>query len=585
MTFNRSRWWRALAALLALTLLLAACGDDDGEAEGPDDTTDVESPDDTTDETEEPSDTEEPQYGGRVVIGLEAEAGGYTPGLTATGTSSPSVDYAIYDPLVVVNSEGDFEPFLAETMEVNDDLTEWTFKLREGVVFHDGTPLDAEAIVWNFDNLHQAEGSLTTGAIAAAGVVSVEAVDEFTVTYTLNAPNAAFPDLLTGRVGMPVSPTAFQEMGVDAFNSKPVGTGPFVVQNWTPDDRITLTRNPDYWMTDEFGNQLPYLDEVEFRPLPDEDSRFQSLMADDVQIIQTTRGYSGKRIVEAANEGGFGANPATGNIAGASIFNVARAPFDDIRVRKALIMAADSEAIAVAQGYDGITQPATQFTSVDSPWYSTAAAESYLGGEGDIEGAKALLEEYINDPNRSDGLAPGSRLSVRYQCPPEPSLQDMAQVLQATWAEIGVDVELVAVEQPVLIATVLGSADNGMIGDFDISCWRVGTNEDPLAYVQNYFGPVESTITNFVNFTDPEISELLVTLKESPNFADRYAALERINIINNENATTAWHISYVSTIGWREDLRGVSEYRQASGNLGRGNIAGFIPVRSIWIAS
>src|SRR5690554_2015477 len=122
MTLNRSRWWRALAALLALTMLLAACGDDDGgDAEGPDDTSEVESPDDTTDgEDPEPSD-EEPQYGGRVVVGLEAEAGGYTPGLTATGTSSPSVDYAIYDPLVVINSEGDFEPFLAESMDVNDD--------------------------------------------------------------------------------------------------------------------------------------------------------------------------------------------------------------------------------------------------------------------------------------------------------------------------------------------------------------------------------------------------------------------------------------------------------------------------------
>ncbi|HLU41383.1 MAG TPA: ABC transporter substrate-binding protein, partial [Microthrixaceae bacterium] len=436
-----------------------------------------------------------------------------------------------------------------------------------------------------FENLHQAEDSLTAGAISAAGLTSVEAVDDLTVVYHLDEPNAAFPDLLTGRVGMPVSPTAFQEMGRDAFGSRPVGTGPFMVQNWTPDDRITLTRNPDYWMEDEFGNQLPYLDEVEFRPLPDEDSRFQSLMADDVQIIQTTRGYAGKRLVDAANDGGFAVNPATGNIAGASIFNLAQPPLDDLRVRTALIMAASSDDIAVAQGYDGITSPATQFTSVDSPWYSSAAAESYLGGEGDIEGATALLEEYINDPNRSDGLAPGSRLSVRYQCPPEPSLQDMAQVLQAAWGDIGVDVELVSVEQPTLIANVIGNADNQLLGDYDISCWRVGTNDDPLAYVQNYFGPVESTVTNFVNFTDPEIDELLVTLRESPDFSERYAALEQINIINNKNATTAWHISYVSTIGWRDDLRGVDTYKQASGNLGRGNNAGFIPVRSIWLAS
>jgi peptide/nickel transport system substrate-binding protein len=586
MTLHRSRWWRALAALIAITMLLAACGDDDGDAEGPDDTSDVESPDDTTDDTTDDGAAGDPQYGGRVVIGLEAEAGGYTPGLTATGTSSASVDAAIYDPLVAINSEGDFEGFLAESIDVNDDLTEWTITLRSGIQFHDGTPLDAEAIVWNYLNLHRAEGSLTTGAMTTAGLAdddSVEALDDLTVVYRLSRPNAAFPDLLAGRVGMPASPTAFEEMGMDDFGSRPVGTGPFVVQSWTPDDRIVLTRNPDYWLEDENGNQLPYLDEVEFRPLTDEDSRFQSLLADDVQIIQTTRGYAGKRIIDAADDGGFGANAVTGNVAGASIFNISKAPLDDLRVRTAMVMATNSDDIAVAQGYDGITSPATQFTSVDSPWYSSAAADAFPGGEGDIAGATALLEEYINDPDRSDGRSPGDRLSVRYQCPPEPSLQDMAQVLQAVWNDIGIDVELVSVEQPTLIANVIGNADNQLLGEFEVSCWRVGTNEDPLAYVSNYFGPIETTVTNFVNWTDPEIDEQIVILRESADFGERYSALERINIIANENVTTAWHISYSSTIGWRDDLRGVDEYRLATGSLARGNLAGFLPVRSIWI--
>jgi peptide/nickel transport system substrate-binding protein len=580
MTLYRSRWWRALAALVTLTLLLAACGDDDGEAEGPDDTSAPETPDTTDDEG--PADGE-PQYGGRIVIGLEAEAAGYVPGLTATGTSSASIDSAIYDPLVVINGEGDFEGFLAESIESNDDLTEWTLVLRSGIQFHDGTPLDADAVVWNFDNLHQAEESLTASAINTAGLDSVEAVDDLTVVYRLRAPNAAFPDLLTGRVGMPVSPTAFDEVGFDDFRNRPVGTGPFEVQSWSPDDQMVVTRNANYWLEDEFGNQLPYLDEVVFRPLTDEDSRFQSLRADDVQIIQTTRGYSGKRIIEAAEEGGFGANPAAGNIAGASIFNTARPPLDDLRVRTAMVMASDSDEIAIAQGYDGITSPATQFVSTDSPWYSSVAEAAFPGGQGDLEGARELLQEYIDDPDRSDGLAPGSRLSIRYQCPPEPSLQDMSQVLQATWNELGIDTQLIAVEQPTLISNVLGSADDGWIGDWDVSCWRVGTNDDPLAYVSNYFGPVETTVTNFVNFTDPEITEQLQILRESADFGERYSALERINVIANENAVTAWHISYVSTIGWRDDLRGVDTYTLPSGNPGRGNIAGFLPVRSIWI--
>lgn len=587
MTSTRSTWWRILALLLALGLLAAACGGDDDEGEGETDAPDTAEPTDDTEPEDEGDDAAgEPQMGGTLIIGLEAESEGYVPGLTATGTSSMSVDTAIYDPLVVINGEGEFEPFLAESIEPNEDLTEWTFTLRPGIQFHDGTPLNAEAMVWNYNNLHQAEDSLTKGALttAGAGPDAIEAIDELTFKYTLNAPNAAFPDLLTARIGMPVSPTAFEEMGLDAFTANPVGTGPFTVDSWTRDDRITLTRNPNYWLKDEAGNTLPYLDEVQFRPIPDEESRFQSLMADDVQAIQTTRGYMGKRVVEAAEDGSFVANPVQGNIAGASIFNITEAPLDDVRVRSALVLASSSDDVASAQGYDGITTPASQFVNSDSPWFSAEAEQAFVGSDGqDLEAATAILQEYLDDPNRSDGKAAGEPLDpIRYQCPPEPSLVDMAQVLQAAWGEIGIDVELVQVEQAVLIQNVIG-VSNGFIGDFDMSCWRVGTNDDPLAYVSNYFGPIDATVTNFVNWTDPEITEQLVLLRESPDFADRYAALERINVIANENVTTAWHISYVSTTGWRDDVHGFENWTTPEGSPGHGNMAGRFWTHFAWI--
>ncbi len=579
MTTTRSTWWRVLALLLALGLVAAACGDDDGGDSG-DGTTTTAAP---TDDTEPTDDAGEPQYGGRLVIGLEAEAEGYIPGITATGTSSPSVDRAVFDSLVVVNGDDEFEGYLAESIEANDDLSEWTVVLREGVQFHDDTDFNADALLWNWENLHTAEGSLTAGAITTAGVVSLEKVDDFTVVYKLDGPNAAFPDLLTGRVGMPVSPTAFEAMDEDAFGAAPVGTGPFVAERWTRDDRFTLVRNENYWGTDADGNKLPYLDAIEFRPITDEDSRIQSLLADDVQIIQTTRGESGKRLVEAADEGGFGVNPQKGNIAGASVFNTVVPPIDDIRVRTAMVMASSADDIAAAQGYDGITSPASQFVNSDSPWFSAAAEEAYIGSAGqDLDAAAALLQEYIDDPERSDGKAPGERLSLRYQCPGDPSLLAMSQVLQSVWGEIGIDVELIQVEQAVLIQNVIG-VSNGFIGDFDVTCWRVGTNDDPMAYVSNYFGPVEETVTNFANYTNDEITEELVTLREGTSFADRYAALERINVIANEDVVTAWHISYVSTMGWRDDVNGVAEYNLPSGNSGRGNVAGYISSRNLWI--
>jgi peptide/nickel transport system substrate-binding protein len=119
---------------------------------------------------------------------------------------------------VVINADGEFEPYLAESIEPNDDLTEWTFTLRSGVEFHDGTPLDAEAIVWNYENLHQARVADRRCAQHRRPPVGRGRRRAHRRLHP-QRPNAAFPDLLTGRVGMPASPTAFEEMGFDAFGA------------------------------------------------------------------------------------------------------------------------------------------------------------------------------------------------------------------------------------------------------------------------------------------------------------------------------------------------------------------------------
>src|SRR5690606_31091320 len=111
--------------------------------------------------------------------------------------------------------------------------------------------LDADAMIWNWETLHTSEGSLTQGAIDSAGVLSLEKVDDMTIKYVLDGPNAAFPDLVAStRVGMPVSPTAYESMSEDEFAAAPVGTGPFVAERFTRDDRFTMVRNDNYWGTD-----------------------------------------------------------------------------------------------------------------------------------------------------------------------------------------------------------------------------------------------------------------------------------------------------------------------------------------------
>src|SRR5690606_31154338 len=138
-------------------------------------------------------------------------------------------------------------PLLAESIEANEDLTEWTVTLREGITFHDGTPLDAETVKANFDEYLNVDTATTSGNLDQ--VVEFRIDGPLTYTYVLAESNVAFPDLLTGSIGWPFSIEACRAQGDDC-GANPVGAGPFKFVSWTRDGEIVLERNENYWRTD-----------------------------------------------------------------------------------------------------------------------------------------------------------------------------------------------------------------------------------------------------------------------------------------------------------------------------------------------
>lgn len=550
---------RLLAILTALTLVAAACGggDDDGGA-GPG----------GGDEEEG-----EPVYGGSLTMGVEAETNNWLPGTFAGSNAGSMIQLALYDPLMRRGDDGDLHPFLAESIEPNDDLTVWTVKLREGVQFHDGTPLNAEAMKYNFDTLLNAEGSNTKGTLTTFKVQSLDVVDELTFTYTLGEANAAFPDILDGTIGMPFSPTAHQANPEGAGDS-PVGTGPFSFVSWQRDSQLVVKKNENYWMTDEDGNKLPYLDQITFRPIPDENTRFQSLLSGDIDAFHTLRQANVRDARNAAEQGQIEVSEFIGNNGGGSIFNTARAPVDDPRVRVGLAYAIDQPALVEILGGTDITPPQTQYFSPDSPFYSEEVAEAWPSN--DPERAKELLDEYVNDPERSDGKAVGDPISVEFNCPPDPSLIELSQAYQQMWSGVGVEVNLNQVEQAAHI-------QNAIQDNYMINCWRMGGQDDPYTTLSVAFGDPETQSLNFTNYQDPIIDENLEILRTETEFDARFDAVEKIMMHFTEAVPNLWTGGTATSVGYLPKIKNVDGWKFPDGTEGEGVVSAVVTWGQVWV--
>ena len=537
----------ALAKLLMLlaliSLVAAACGgggdDDPGDGDGG-----IVAPDEDTDEGE-------PTPGGTMTIGVEAETAGWQPCVDSPSESGTMVFLAVYDQLMARADDGEVKPWLAESLEPSADKLSWTLKLRPNVKFHDGTALDANVLKQNFDANTSATSRCATALKPIAGM---EVVDPLTVKYTLAAPYGPFPELLTGAAGMPFSPANAAAKGPDV-SANPVGTGPFIFKEWQRDSKLTLEKNPNYWQ-----EGLPYLDTVIVKPIPDEDARLASLSTGEIDVGFTLR----QEYVGRAREQGDAIKryEFVGNNSGSSIFNTKRPPVDDVRVRKAFALAQNQAQLVEVLGGKGITPVSTQFFSKDSPWYSEKVAKAYP--QNKPEEAKKLLEEYKNDPARSDGKKPGEPVSIQFNCPPDPTLIAYAQAVQEMEKNVGFEVELKQVEQATHIQNAVGKPPY-TDADYMINCWRLGGQGDPDSTLFNAYNNPENNAGNVTNFTTPEIQALLKTARESADFKTRYDAYEKVHMIFNEQVPHTWTGSTAASVYAKPAYKGITTWEFPGG--------------------
>jgi peptide/nickel transport system substrate-binding protein len=564
----------ALAIPLVLAVVAASCGSDDSSGDTATDvvtsdadsgdvtTSDADAPTDSTPEQSvadtAPADSETPVMGGSVTLGLEAEATGLRP--WEDGCSEPcyNIMYAMYDPLMTSLSSGGYGPYLAESLEPNDDFTLWTMTLRPGVTFHNGTPLTAQTIADMFPI--QQQGATSSSAIASAKLANVEATGDLSVEYTLSEPNSAFAaSLALASLGFPFDPAAATADPV-GYSTNPIGTGPFVMSSRDIDNETIVVRNPDYWRTDADGNPLPYLDSISYRPIPDEGNRLDALLSGTVTAIESLRGATIRDARAAGDD--IVVYEHLGNSTGAGFFNTARPPLDDPRVRLGLNKMNDQERVIQALGNDGISAATTQWFSVDSPWWTQEAADSYPSF--DFDGGKELIQEYVDDPERSDGKSPGDKIDVELSCPPDPTLLAAMQVIQQVWdgSEL-VNVKLTNYDQATHI-------DNGINDQTSAHCWRFGTDGDPGVAINAFVTDSADSVSNFPNFDDPEMQEWAREASSTDDFETRKELYSQVMTRINEEALTWYSGGTAQMIAVAPEVKGVLDWTLPDGEPGVG---------------
>ncbi len=262
---------RALALLVALTVLLAACT---GTTSAP--------------TSQAPGGGAKAAYGGSVTFAMNSDISNMDPMLSGLFVDRHLM-YAMYDSLVRVTPKGEIIPWLSALPTISADGKSYTFKLRTDVKYHDGTAFDADSVKWNLDRYRTTTGSLRLGELAPIDTVTV--VDPSTVRVDLKAPFAPFVSVLVDRSGMMLSRKTVEAGGAD-FTRKAfkAGSGPFILTEAVKDDHYTFVKNPDWWGKAANGDKLPYLDTVIIKPITDSDVRLTNVKTGQVQATNAVTG-------------------------------------------------------------------------------------------------------------------------------------------------------------------------------------------------------------------------------------------------------------------------------------------------------
>ena len=512
---SKSRHLRMFGAVGALAVLVAACGSSGSGKAGASSSTSAGTP----------------VSGGTLTFGLEAESPGYVPGISAMlAYSGGAVERALYDPLTVYNADGGASPFLAQSVSSDSTYTTWTVKLRPNIKFDDGAVLTAQDVADDFSQYYSAKGSSAAGTFSE--VSSVTASDPLTAVFHLKSADANFPVLLV--TFYPFNPDLKAKYGTD-FGSHPDGTGPFELASWSRNSELVLKANPNYWGRDSQGRKLPYLSELDLKIIVSGATRNDALQSGGIDGYQTIEAPVLAQAQKLPN-----VQVLLGQTGGYGWFlNTTAAPVNDVRVRQALAYATDNKAVLASQGAGTILQTVNQYFPSTSPYFSASAAAAFP--TYNVSKAKSLLQEYVNDPKRTDGKAVGTPVSVQLDyLAGDPASGAAVQVAQQEWGAAGVQVSLNSLDEATLVVDAL-------TGKTQAFWFGWGANV-PYGLFHHNFLPKSQNPTNWTYLDDPAIVSQITTLATCQTLSCTKQATQVIDEQLNKDMPVIFLMSTVE--GW-----------------------------------
>jgi len=449
--------------------------------------------------------------GSTIVIGMPSGFDILDPNIT-TFTRVGRITFPMTDPLIWQVEVGKFVPGLATEWSINEDATEYTFKLRDDVTFHDGTPFNAEAVKFTFDRIVDPETKSQMGLSLIGPYLETEIVNDYEIIVKFSKPYAPFLDSVSEPYLTPVSPTAVEQAGYSWGMHKFVGTGPFMFESMVLDNEVVMVRNPDYnWGPKELGFDGPAkVDKLIFKFIAEPATRTAALLTGEIDFLDEVLEVDFQALKDDADFTTVEMDQA--GMGNALMFNHQLAPTDELAVRKAMQLAMDKQGM-IDTVFNGFGKPACALITSTAFGY---CAETCDMAPYDLEAAAQVLEEAGWVDEDGDGIRErgGQPLVVGHYYRADAASDEMAAFIKDNFAKVGIEMELNGLSRSGYFDAVRSGKHNTQ------GWWEVSVDPDMMLRGVLHSSNVGGG-TNRNNYVDPEMDAMIEAQAGEPDVEKR----------------------------------------------------------------